>query len=236
MPAEGIRVNNETHIQNNTALIFAGGNAPFSHLSQFLPPAQWNIAADSGLDHALALGVTPDVVVGDSDSVSKEALALARSLNIVFISAPTDKDFTDTELALSHAVQLGAQRIIVISAGGGRFDHAHGLLTALFHPEWARLQIEAFIDTAHIFVLHGPSSLQISGEKNSLVAIHAMNGTAHGIYTEGMRWQLSNESLAPWVSRGVSNELTETFGEISLQSGALLVVQPEAFTQPSNES
>ena len=229
-------MNNETHIQNKTALIFAGGNAPLPHLSQFLPPAQWKIAADSGLDHALSLGVTPDVVVGDSDSVSDAALTLARSLNIAFISAPTDKDFTDTELALSHAVDLGAHRIIVVSAGGGRFDHAHGLLSALFHPEWSHIHIEAFIDTAHVFVLHGPSSLEISGEKNSLVALHAMNGMAHGISTEGMRWQLSNESLAPWVSRGVSNELTGSSGDISVQSGALLVVQPEAFTQNTHES
>ena len=228
-------MNNKTHLQNNTALIFAGGNAPLPHLSQFLPQAQWNIAADSGLDHALALGVTPDVVVGDSDSASAAALALARSLEIAVISAPTDKDFTDTELALSHAVDLGAHRIIVVSAGGGRFDHAHGLLTALFHPEWARIQIEAFIDTAHVFALHGPSSLQITGEKNSLVALHAMNGIAHGISTEGLRWQLRNESLAPWVSRGVSNELTGTSGDISLQSGALLVVQPEAFAQIPQE-
>ena len=229
-------MNNKTHIQNNTALIFAGGNAPLPHLSQFLPQAQWNIAADSGLDHALALGVTPDVVVGDSDSVSKEALAFAHSLEIDFISAPTDKDFTDTELALSHAVDLGAHRIIVVSAGGGRFDHAHGLLTALFHPEWAHIKIEAFIDTAHVFALHGPSSLEISGTQNSLVALHAMNGIAHGISTEGLRWQLRNESLAPWVSRGVSNELTGTSGDISLQSGALLVVQPEAFIQIPQES
>jgi thiamine pyrophosphokinase len=228
-------VNNETHTQNNTALIFAGGNAPLPHLSQFLPQAQWRIAADSGLDHALALGVTPDVVVGDSDSVSNEALALAHSLDIEFISAPTDKDFTDTELALSHAVHLGAQKIVVVSAGGGRFDHAHGLLTSLFHPEWVHIHIEAFIDTAHVFVLHGPSSLHIEGKQNSLVALHAMNGMAHGISTDGLRWQLHNESLAPWVSRGVSNELTGTSGDISLQSGALLVVQPEAFTQSTKE-
>jgi len=228
-------VNNETHIHNNTALIFAGGNAPLPHLSQFLPHAQWKIAADSGLDHALSLGVTPDVVVGDSDSVSEEALTMAHSLDIEFISAPTDKDFTDTELALSHAVHLGAQKIVVISAGGGRFDHAYGLLASLFHPEWAHIQIEAFIDTAHVFALHGPSSLHILGKQNSLVALHAMNGIAHGISTEGLRWQLRNESLAPWVSRGVSNELIGTSGNISLQSGALLVVQPEAFLEISQE-
>jgi thiamine pyrophosphokinase len=63
-----------------------------------------------------------------------------------------------------------------------------------------------------------------------------MNGMAHGISTEGMRWQLSNESLAPWVSRGVSNELTGSSGDITVQSGALLVVQPEAFTQNTYES
>lgn len=229
-------MNNVTHIQNNTALIFAGGNAPLPHLSEFLPQAQWRIAADSGLDHALALGVTPDVVVGDSDSVSDEALALAHSLEIEFISAPADKDFTDTELALSHAVHLGAQKIIVVSAGGGRFDHAHGLLASLFHPEWAHIHIEAFIDTAHVFALHGPGSLHIEGKQNSLIALHAMNGIAHGISTEGLRWQLHNESLAPWVSRGVSNELIGTSGDISLKSGALLVVQPEAFIQTTKES
>ncbi|NQW59691.1 hypothetical protein HQ459_02830, partial [bacterium] len=114
--------------------------------------------------------------------------------------------------------------------------HAHGLLASLFHPEWAHIHIEAFIDTAHVFVLHGPSSLHIEGKQNSLVALHAMNGVAHGINSEGLRWQLRNESLAPWVSRGVSNELTATSGDISLKSGALLVVQPEAFIQTIKES
>ena len=229
-------MNTESHFFNDTALIFAGGNAPPPHLATLLPRARWCIAADSGLDHALALGVTPDVVIGDSDSVSDEALALAHTAGIELISAPTDKDLTDTELALFHAVHLGAQKIIVISAGGGRFDHAHGLLTSLFHPEWAHIKIEAFIDTAHIFVLHGPCSLQINGPKNSLVALHAMNGMSHGVSTKGLRWQLRNESLAPWVSRGVSNELSDTSADIYLQSGALLVVQPDAFNNKSEES
>ena len=223
-----------TTSNNSTAIIFAGGDTPVTQITQYLPTAQWIIAADSGLDHALRFGFTPNVVVGDLDSASHEGVQHAVANGVRFETFSADKDLTDTEIALDHAVSLGATRIILVSAGGGRLDHAHGLLAALFYPEWRHVRIEAFIDTAHVHVLHAHDTLRVHGEVGSLLALHAMNGPAHGIETTGLRWSLNDESLSPWASRGVSNELVDHTVTISLRTGALMVLQPEAISQRSH--
>lgn len=208
------------------AIIFAGGDNAPSVSGTDLPEATWVIAADSGLDHALRLGITPHLLVGDLDSVSKEALTFAQAADIDSDIASTDKDLTDTEMALAHAVRLGATRILVVSAGGGRLDHAHGLLTALFNPDWQGIQMEAIIDLAHVHVVHGPGAITLDAAQGDLIGLHAMNGTAHGVRTSGLRWTLNDEDLVPWISRGVSNEFSGERATIFLQKGSLMIVQP----------
>ena len=209
-----------------TAIIFAGGDTAPCVSRSDLPDATLVIAADSGLDHALRLGITPHLLVGDLDSVSQDALTFAQTHDIESDIASTDKDLTDTEMALAHAVRLGATRVVVVSAGGGRLDHAHGLLSALFNPQWSAVNMEAIIDVAHVHVVHGPGSVTLTGTQGDLVGLHAMNGIAHGVCTSGLRWVLDGEDLSPWVSRGVSNEFAGEQGTISLLNGSLMIIQP----------
>ncbi|MBU6242162.1 MAG: thiamine diphosphokinase [Acidobacteria bacterium] len=186
------------------------------------------VAADSGVDSAFALGLVPDVVIGDLDSVSAGGLARVRELDVAVIQSPTNKDLTDTELALAHLVTIGARHATVLSPGGGRLDHAHGLLAALANPTLSVVSIEAIIGTAHVTVMHGADTRTIPLRGSHLAALHAMNGMAHGVTTVGFRWNLSHEDLAPWVSRGVSNEMVAPSAEVSLDRGTLIVVQPLA--------
>src|SRR5262245_26352321 len=116
MPAKGGRLVND-------ALVFAGGDPPPAALLEHLDRSAFVIAADSGLDHAAALGFTADVVVGDLDSVTPDALAEARARGADVEPHPAEKDETDLELALRKAVALGARRVTVIGGGGGRHDH-----------------------------------------------------------------------------------------------------------------
>ena len=218
-----------------TAIIFAGGDEAPRIARTDLPEATWIIAADSGLDHALRIGMTPHFLVGDLDSISKDALAFAQASEMKSDIASTDKDLTDTEMALAHAVRLGSTRVIVVSAGGGRLDHAHGLLTALFNPAWHAVQMEAIIDLAHVHVVHGPGSVTLNATPSDLIGIHAMNGIAFDIRTNGLRWTLDGEDLSPWVSRGVSNEFSGTQATISLQRGSLMIVQPLFYSPPKGD-
>src|SRR5689334_18888700 len=115
MPAKGGNM--------RTALVFAGGDPPPRELVAGLDRSALVIAADSGLDHALALGFRADVVVGDLDSVTPDALAHARADGAEVELHPAEKDETDLELALRRAVALGMRRVTVIGGGGGRHDH-----------------------------------------------------------------------------------------------------------------
>jgi thiamine pyrophosphokinase len=104
-----------------TALIFLSGEHPGAKtLAGLLPACQRTIAADGGWDVACSLGVFPDTLIGDMDSIVRppEAAAAPR-----VIRHPVHKDFTDTELALELAWQEGCDQTILFGGGGGRLDH-----------------------------------------------------------------------------------------------------------------
>ena len=214
---------------NKRALLITGGSTNFVVDVAALGSFDLVVAADSGLDSAIGLGLSPDVVVGDLDSVSRAVLDRAVADGVRVVAAPVDKDHTDTELALRHAVDAGVDAIVVLSPGGGRLDHAHGVITSLANPDLAHVAIEAVIDTAHVTVLHGPGRCEVPRRGSHLLALHAMNGTTTGISTVGLRWNLSGESLHPWTSRGVSNEMLGDSAVINVDLGALLVIQPNAY-------
>jgi thiamine pyrophosphokinase len=189
------------------------------------------IAADSGVDSALALGLIPHIVVGDFDSVSGEGLALVREQAREIVRMPTDKDVTDTEVALHLAVERGAHDIVVVSPGGGRMDHAHGVTTALFRPELSVCRVQALIGEAHVHVVHAGDSVSLPRPHTPLLALHAMNGIARGVTTRGLRWNLDNHDLEPWVSRGVSNEIVDDAAHVTVGDGALMVMLPLAYAE-----
>jgi thiamine pyrophosphokinase len=207
-------------------LVITGGSVLLT--APPLGPFDIVIAADSGVDSAFALGLAPHVVIGDLDSVSDAGLRRVREAGIDLLAAATDKDLTDTELALAHLLDIDATHATLLSPGGGRLDHAHGLLTALASPLLASVSIDAVIDTAHVTVLHGRTTRRIPN-RSELTALHAMNGLACGITTTGFRWNLTGEDLAPWVSRGVSNEMVEAEAAVVVDAGTLIVVQPCAY-------
>src|SRR4051794_11129628 len=104
-------------------IIVTGGEPPHDGVRSVLPSPAFVIAADSGLDHAETLGLDVGLVLGDLDSVSKEALDRARGAGIEIDEHPIAKDETDLELALATATARGFEHIVVVSGGAGRLDH-----------------------------------------------------------------------------------------------------------------
>ena len=206
-------------------MVVAGGDPPSPHAADDIPGDAHVIAADSGLDSAMALGLRVDLVVGDLDSVSPTALAAANEAGITVERHPVAKDQTDLELALDRAVALAPDRVIVIGGAGGRFDHAVAGVLQLAHERYAHVAMEARFGTARATVVRGERELH--GRPGELVSLLPVGGPARGITTSGLRYPLADEDLLPGTSRGVSNEFEGQVATVAVREGVLLAVQPE---------
>ena len=114
-----------------TIVVVAGGHPLGSAGARRCPHGAMVIAADGGVDRALALGLHVDLAIGDFDSVSAAGLAAAEAAGARVERHPTAKDATDLELALDAAIALAPARILVVGSGGGRLDHLLGSVLLL---------------------------------------------------------------------------------------------------------
>lgn len=216
------------------AIVVIGGDAPDERVARHLPAEAEVICADSGLDHADALGLAASVVVGDLDSVTPDALRRAVEAGVPVVAHPADKDATDTELALQLAVAHGHEHIVVVSGGGGRLDHALGALLALAHVDLApTARLEAWIGPAWVRVLHGPAFATVLGRPGATVSLLPLAGPATAVRTTGLRWTLAGEDLTAGSTRGLSNELTDTSATVEVAGGVLAVIIPDAMEDPA---
>ena len=219
------------------AIVVTGGDPPDPRVVHRLAPADHVVGADSGFDHAVALGLDVDLLVGDLDSISPAGreLALARGVDIVEVSP--DKDLTDTELALTIAVTRGASSITLVTGGGDRLDHLLGVMAALAHDELMHLdRIDAWIGRDHLVVARPDRPVALDLAPDSLVSLLPLAGAAHGVRASGLRWPLDGETLRADRARGVSNRTVGSTVSIAVESGALAVILPGALALPSSHS
>jgi thiamine pyrophosphokinase len=206
-------------------LVVSGGLAPDPALVGPLPQGAFVIAADSGLEHAAALGLRVDVLVGDLDSTSADAVRAAEHAGVRIERHPVDKEATDLELALDRALALGASRVTVVSGGGGpRLDHHLAELVLLASERYAPLRLDARIGSARAVPVHAGEAVALTWAAGAVLTLLALGGRAGGITTSGLRWPLRGEALEPGSTRGVSNEIVSGPVRVELTDGTLLAV------------
>lgn len=211
----------------------SGGPAPDAAEVGPLPAGAFVIAADSGLEHAAALGLGVDVLVGDLDSASAEAVSAAAAAGVRIERHPADKDATDLELALDYALAAGATRVTVVSGGGGeRLDHHLAELVLLASARFAPLRLDARIGTARAVAIHAGDDVSLTGAPGAVLSLLALGGPASGVTATGLRWPLTGDTLEPGSTRGVSNEIVSSPVRMHLVGGSLLAVG----TQPLERS
>jgi thiamine pyrophosphokinase len=228
-PAREIAPAREVAPAREIALVFAGGDPIPVAVGARLPVDALVIGADSGIEHAHALGRRVDVAVGDFDSVSPEMLAAAAEAGAHVVSYPVEKDATDLELALDVAVARGVERITVVGGHGGRFDHYLANALLLASARFADVEVDGWFGDAHVIVVRRHARLV--GRAGSLVTLLAAHGPALGVTTTGLRFPLHEAVLLPGSTLGVSNELVGTEAEVSVSGGTVLSIQPNALGQ-----
>jgi thiamine pyrophosphokinase len=207
-------------------IVVAGGDDVPADVIERLPAGAPVVAADSGIDHAIALGLTVTVAVGDFDSVSESGLRHVTSAGAHVVRHPAAKDHTDLELALDQALALEPTEIIVVGGHGGRLDHLLANALLLATPRLTGVRVSAHWGPARVHVLHGGVEVELRGTAGELVTLLPVHGPALGVRTEGLRFPLKGEDLPVATSRGVSNVLDGEAATVRLEEGALLVVLP----------
>ena len=137
---------------------------------------------------------------------------------------PAAKDATDLELALDEAVALGAARVLVVASAEGRLDHLLSSLLLLGADRYAALEIDALVGVALVHVVRGERVLH--GTPGELLTLVAIGGPAVGVTTSGLEYPLSDQTLEPGSTRGVSNVFTEDDARVAIESGLLLAIRP----------
>ena len=207
-------------------VVVIGGGPLSPRVATDVEPDAIIIAADSGLDHAVAAGLRPSVLIGDLDSISAHGKMWAYAHELEIDEYPLDKDSTDTELALLRASQTDADSLLVFGAAGERFDHALGTIAALGIPALSTFQsIRLLIDEVLVYVLHPGRTVTIDLPAETVFSLLALHGPCRGIDVSGARWPLMGAALDPQSTRGISNETTGLL-YVAVADGILTLVVP----------
>jgi thiamine pyrophosphokinase len=201
------------------ALIVSGGTVKdYSYIktqiAAFKPDVI--ICADSGYNHAEKMNLDVSLVVGDFDSLEE------MPGGIKTVCYPAKKNTTDTEIALTHARELGAVRFLLVGATGTRADHT---LTNILLLNSCLLCGEdaAIIDEYNTIQLTN-TSVEITGAQGSLVSLVPLSD-CEGVTTAGLDYPLTNAMLRVGESLGVSNVMSGSKAGVSLRKGTLAVIQ-----------
>jgi thiamine pyrophosphokinase len=198
------------------SVIFCNGALSLApkHLATLIASADLLIAADGGYRHFELLNLTPHIIIGDMDSIDLKANPTIET--IVFDS---NKNQTDTELAIIEALNRGSKKITLLAATGGRIDHTIGNIELL--KKYAGL-VTLIENERILLALKGPTTLQLNGEIGSIVSLFSADTHCPSITTSGLKYNLNNEKLL-FPTHGISNEIEKSPASIGIETGLLLV-------------
>lgn len=207
------------------AVLFGGAVIEdYSFCRPYLAEADEIICCDGGMHHAKALGIQPDHIVGDFDSVLPEVLEEYRKAGISIRQFPTHKDETDMQLGLQLALELGADTVVMMGGIGSRLDHtlanAHLLLWLL------KKGVHGILVNEKNRVELVDQELTIHGKSGDLVSLIPLSMEVKGVTLEGMEYPLSGYDLAlDDEIIAVSNVMLGEEAKVRIKSGYLYVMQ-----------
>ena len=206
------------------AFIITGGRIHPDNIPERPGKDDLAVAADSGLDNARTLGIPVAAVVGDYDSLG-HAPDVDKDVEVVTV--PTEKDVTDTQLAVEYALQKGATEITVVGGLGGRLDHTLANLSILEYLLGKRVRAVMLDGQSRVRLLHNDSTI-LPRSGYTYTSLLSLDPVCKGVEIEGVKYPLKNARLYRTLGGlGVSNEITGNCCFISVRRGTLLVVESQ---------
>lgn len=192
------------------------------------------ICSDGGANHSYNMVLVPDYVVGDFDSIDKKIFEFYNEVGVyyhhkdnkdkkvIFKKFPSKKNETDTELSILLAKDLGACKIDLFGALGGRVDHQIANINILYYIKSLGIFPRIITEDETIYIVNN-EQLKIENSKDSIVSIIPLKNDALGVSLYGFEYNLDNFDIKFSSPIGISNIITEDTCEIKVKDGCLLV-------------
>ncbi|HHW56490.1 MAG TPA: thiamine diphosphokinase [Clostridia bacterium] len=206
-------------------LIISNGNIKdYNFYKNLLQDVDMVICADAGANHAYQMKIKPDLIVGDFDSIKEEILEFYENEGVRIEKFPPMKDETDTQLAMLKAIEFGATDVTFIGVIGERFDHSYANLSLLLYLLNRNIKGKIVNEKNEIYLIN--KFIEVEGKKGELLSLLPYSKEVKGIYTKGLFYGLSGQSMDLEMPYGISNVFTEDKATIEIEEGLLLVIKP----------
>ena len=190
--------------------------AEFDRLARPIPADAWVIAADGGLRHTEKLGITPNEIIGDFDS-----LGFTPAGANVF---PVEKDDTDAMLAARLGLKRGCREFLLYgSLDGPRLDHTVANFQTLQYLA-DHGAVGYLVGNTTLVTVVKNSAIRFPAGTDGTISVFCMGPDARGVTERGLYYSLEDAALTVGFPLGVSNHFTGAEAEISVKDGSLLVL------------
>ncbi len=202
------------------AFIYTGGQIHPENITEHPKADDLTVAADSGYHNAVLLGERIDILLGDFDSIGE----VPHEGSFERIQVPVEKDLTDTQLAVTVALDRGAEEILLIGGLSGRLDHTLSTLAILENLDERGIHATLTDGQSRARYMHATSTLLArSGYK--YLSLIAATDIVKGVTVEGCKYPLKNATLRRSMQYAVSNEITGNIALISVKKGGLYIIE-----------
>ena len=185
--------------------------------------ASFVIGVDRGALTLVEHGICPDIAIGDFDSVTESEFAKIKDSALELVQLPSEKDETDTEVALNVAMTKEATDVRIYGSLGGRIDHSLANIRLLLQFAKKGLPIRLVDERNHLMVL-ASGQHEINHPGLPYISFFALESTVTNLTLNRLKYPLTNYELTQDDIRCISNETTESSFFVSFDSGYLLMI------------
>lgn len=217
----------------NRIVIFANGDLNQPELLRArLRPTDHIFCADGGTLNALALDLTPELIVGDLDSLPAEVVTRMAAAGVTIQRHPVNKNQTDLELALDAAIARQPDEILLATALGGRLDQMLANILLLTRPGYRGPQLSLVDGPQQAILLRDHGCLTLTGRPGDTLSLVPLTPTVTGVTVAGVQWPLTEATLSLGNTWSISNQFAAKQATVAIERGMALVVHITNITEP----
>ena len=201
------------------AYIFTGGEIYHQYIEEYPEEGDLVISADAGYRNATLMGVHTNILIGDFDSLGHVPDDVDEVLQL-----PTEKDDTDTQIAVETAIERGADEIVIVGSTSGRLDHAMSTL-AILEKYWDK--------RLSIYIVNGQNRVRYIKNSGFIIvrsqykyfSLIAADEKVKGVSIEGAKYPLVNKTLFRNRQFAVSNEIVKNAALVNVKKGGIFIIE-----------